>query len=103
MQYLRIENDVFGFYDDRIHEIRPDDIKVTEEEYKKFFEVQASGSQFRVVETRKNNKSLFDFVEPYTPECIVVRTTKNDLVNEIEKLKIQVKTLEQKINEYKED
>lgn len=68
-KYLRIENDNFGFVVDTIHEIKETDIKITEDDYNTFFEMQSQGKQFKL----KNNPTgtgLFDYLEKYTPEAI---------------------------------
>jgi len=67
--YLRIENDTFGFIVDGIHKILDTDILIADEDYKKFFEFQSVGEQFKLKEI-PTGTGLFDYVEEYTPEII---------------------------------
>ncbi len=106
MQYLRIENGSFGFIDDRLHEKNENDILITEDDYNEFFEMQSSGEQFRLKKTSSNASSLFDFVEVFElekVEKVEKKATAFDLIKELNGLKKQIETLEQKINEHKED
>lgn len=76
--YLRIQEEKFGFVVEGIHEIKENDISITQEEYDKFFELQSQGKQFRVIEgwdveiyddpDTIFSKGLFDYIEEYTPE-----------------------------------
>lgn len=71
MYYLRIENDNnFGFLVEGIHNIKEMDIEIIEEDYKKFFELQNQGKQFRL-KAEPTGRELFDYVEEYVPEVIV--------------------------------
>ena len=103
MQYLRIENGSFGFIDDRLHEPNENDILITEDDYNKFFEMQSSGEQFRLKKTSSNASFLFDFVEAFELEKVEKKATAFDIIKELNGLKKQIETLEQKINEHKED
>lgn len=69
MYYIRIENDNFGFIVDGIHEILETDIKISDEEYNKFFELQSQGKQFRVKNV--DGEGLFGILEEYIPEIEV--------------------------------
>ena len=70
--YLRIEEDNFGFVVDTIHEILDTDIKITNEDYNSFFELQSQGKQFKLKKNPTGN-SLFDYIEEYIPEPIEVK------------------------------
>lgn len=65
--YLRIEGNIFTFVVESIHPIKETDIKLTQEEYDKFFELQSQGKQFRLKDMATGT-TLFDFIEEYTPE-----------------------------------
>lgn len=65
--YLRIENESFGFVLEGIHNIRETDIKVIQEEYDNFFELQSNGKQFKLKE-EATGTGLFDYIEEYEPE-----------------------------------
>lgn len=75
--YLRIEEESFGFVLEGLHEIKEKDIKITNEEYNSFFELQCQGKQFRLKEVPTGN-GLFDYLEEYTPETIVDTTPSID-------------------------
>lgn len=63
MYYIRITNDKFGFVVEKIHKILETDIKITKEDYVKFFELQSEGKHFRV--KNKLGTTLFDILEEY--------------------------------------
>lgn len=66
--FLRIKEDgSFGFVVDGFHQIKETDIKLTQEEYDSFFEMQSEGKQFRLREIA-TGIGLFDFIEEYTQE-----------------------------------
>jgi len=102
MQYLRIENGSFGFIDDRLHEPNKNDILITENDYKRFFEMQSAGEQFRLKKPAHNAASLFDFIETFKSEDCKKKVTINALNTELFTLKKKIELLEQKISNYKE-
>lgn len=53
-------------------EILDTDIKITDEEYNTFFEMQSQGKQFKLKKNPTGN-SLFDYIEEYIPEPIEVK------------------------------
>ena len=65
--YLRIQDGDFGFVLDGIHNILESDIKITLEDYNKFFELQSIGMQFKLKETPSGD-TLFDYLEEYILE-----------------------------------
>ena len=85
MYYIRIENDNFGFVVEGIHTILETDIKISYEDYNKFFELQSKGKQFRVKNV--NGEGLFEILAEYIPE--------------IENIEIPVKLEEKMINMFK--
>lgn len=73
--YVRIQEQKFGFIVEGIHDIDETiDHKVTNEDYKTFFDLQSEGKQFRVKET-PTGETLFDLIEEYTPEPIEMPVT----------------------------
>ena len=73
--YVRIQEQKFGFLVDGIHDIDETiDHKVTNEDYKTFFDLQSEGKQFRVKEA-PTGETLFDLIEEYTPEPIEMPVT----------------------------
>lgn len=72
MYYIRIDNDKFGFVVNDIHEILDTDIKISDEDYNKFFKLQSQGKQFRI----KNQQSttLFEILEEYVPEHVDIHS-----------------------------
>ena len=73
--YLRIQEQKFGFIVEGIHDIDETiDYKVTNEDYKTFFNLQSEGKQFRVKEVA-TGETLFDLIEEYTPEPIEIPVT----------------------------
>lgn len=85
MYYIRIENDNFGFVVDDIHTILYTDIKISDEDYNKFFKLQSEGKQFRI--KNPNGTTLFEILEEYTPvlESMPTGTTLDDRVDNLEK------------------
>lgn len=76
--YLRIEteSEEFGFVANTIHDIQETDIKLTQEDYDRFFELQSSGKQFRLKKVPTPEDGLFGYVEEYTPITEDVTPTK---------------------------
>ena len=73
--YVRIQEQKFGFIVEGIHDIDETiDRKVTNEDYKTFFDLQSEGKQFRVKEA-PTGETLFDLIEEYTPEPIEMPVT----------------------------
>ena len=73
--YVRIQEQKFGFIVEGIHDIDETiDRKVTNEDYKTFFDLQSEGKQFRVKEV-PTGETLFDLIEEYTPEPIEMPVT----------------------------
>lgn len=68
--YLRIESVNFGFVTQDIHQIIESDIKVYDEEYNRFFELQSQGKQFRL-KSIPTGTGLFDYVEEYIPDPLL--------------------------------
>jgi hypothetical protein len=72
--YLRVEdNGGFGFVLEGIHDIKKSDIKITNEDYDKFFKLQSSGKQFRLKDNISPEAGLFGYIEEFTPEPIEVK------------------------------
>lgn len=65
-KFLRIENDSFCFIVEGIHIIKETDIKLTQEEYDRFFELQSDGKQFKL-KKEPTGQSLFDLLEELEP------------------------------------
>lgn len=73
--YIRIQEQKFGFIVEGIHDIDETiDHKVTNEDYKTFFNLQSEGKQFRVKEA-PTGETLFDLIEEYTLEPIEMPVT----------------------------
>ena len=73
--YIRIQEQKFGFIVEGIHDIDETiDHKVTNEDYKTFFDLQSEGKQFRVKEA-PTGETLFDLIEEYTPKPIEMPVT----------------------------
>lgn len=85
MRYIRINNDGFGFISDDIHEVLDTDIKISDEDYSRFFDLQYQGKQFRI--KNPNGTTLFEIVEEYTPtfENTEIGTTLEERVDVLEK------------------
>ena len=68
--YIRIQGEKFGFIVEGIHDIEETiDHKVTNEDYKTFFDLQSEGKQFRVKNV-PTGETLFDLIEEYVPEVV---------------------------------
>lgn len=73
--YIRIQEQKFEFIVEGIHDIDETiDHKVTNEDYKSFFDLQREGKQFRVKEA-PTGETLFDLVEEYIPAPIEIPVT----------------------------
>lgn len=85
MYYLRIQNKNFGFVTDDIHTILDTDIKISDEDYSRFFQLQSEGKQFRI--KNLNGTTLFEIVEEYTTifENTETGTTLEERVDILEK------------------
>ena len=70
--YLRITNNDFGFVVTGIHDISDIDKPIMTEDYERFFELQSKGKQFRL-KTIPTGTKLFDLVEEYTVEPILIK------------------------------
>lgn len=68
MYYIRIKNEEFEFIVEDIHTILDTDIKISDEDYNRFFELQSEAKQFRI----KNEQAttLFEILEEYVPEHV---------------------------------
>lgn len=84
MYYIRIENENFGFVVDDIHTILYTDIKISDEDYSRFFDLQYKGKQFRI--KNPNGTTLFEIVEEYIPtfENTGTDTTLEERVDNLE-------------------
>lgn len=84
MHYIRIKNKEFGFVVDDIHTILETDIKISDEDYNKFFELQSEGKQFRI--KNPNGTTLFEILEEYIPtfENTDIGTTLEERVDILE-------------------
>lgn len=104
--YLRTENNKIEFLVDDIHEIKDSDMKLSNEEYGRFFELQSEGKQFRLKEMITYNipSSLFDYVEEFVndpvpaEEVTTEAITVENLMSEIEALKIEIQSMKTNLN-----
>lgn len=78
--YLRTKNKQIEFLTDEIHKIEDTDMILSEEEYKKFFELQSQGKQYRLKEIIpiSDNLGLFDYIEEFKSEPLIVEEDKED-------------------------
>lgn len=85
MYYIRIENNNIGFVVEGIHQILNTDIKISNEDYEKFFELQSQGKQFRIKNPKGAN--LFEILEEYVRinEDIEIPVTLDERVENLEK------------------
>lgn len=99
MEYLRInKNNDFGFVDDGLHEILDSDIELSHEEYLLFFKKQSEGKMFRMRENPTGG-SLFNYVEEYQFEEVKKEKTLSEMMNDLQKQKATLETLEALIKE----
>lgn len=79
--YFRIfEDNTPGFVPDELY--IDGDVKITDEEYVKYFEMERDGKQFRVRELPEPSLGLFGYVEKFTPEPMVLPPTQEELLKE---------------------
>lgn len=90
--YLRIEDSIFLFVIEGVHDIKDTDKVITLEDYNSFFELQTKGKQFRIKENTEGN-GLFDILEEYIPvnEDIGIQApTEKERLEAIELLLLEV-------------
>ena len=99
MYYLNIENGVFSFLTDEIHDISESDIPISSEDYDEFFRRQSDGVQFKLRdEIPEDAKGLFDYVEEMPIVENVSCETLEDLRAEYETLMLRMQALADKLN-----
>lgn len=102
--YLRIKNGEIEFLHEDIHIIEDSDIKILQEEYDKFFELQSDGMQFQLKKLinikEQNNVSLFDLIEEY--EQKIIQSEETEEQKAIEELKKENETLKSELELIKE-
>ena len=64
--------------------------------------IQSTGEQFRLKETRENPSSLFDCVETYQPEITESPATMSELSAQLQSLLLKASQIEQQINQQME-
>lgn len=79
--FLRIDNEVHGFVLEGLHEIKEDDIAITNEDHTRYLELQSKGKQFKIKEIPTGN-TLFDYVEEYTPQATEKPVSEIELLKE---------------------
>ena len=101
MYYLNIENGVFSFLTDEIHDISESDIPISSEDYDEFFRRQSDGVQFKPKDViAEDAVGLFDYVEEVQADEIenVSHETLEDLRAEYEMLMQRMQALANKLN-----
>ena len=100
MYYLNIENSVFSFLTDEIHDISESDIPISLEDYDEFFKKQSDGIQFKLKDViAEDAVGLFDYVEEVPHEIEnVSHETLEDLRAEYEMLMQRMQALANKLN-----
>lgn len=84
MKYIYSDGVDFGFKDDQVHDILESDVQISDEDYNTFFEMQASGKQFRLKDIHAS--SLSEMIEEFTPGSIFMPKTDAQLIAELEQL-----------------
>lgn len=74
------DNNTFGFKDDSINNILSGDIKITDDIYTHFFELQSQGKQFKIKDM--NGTSFDDIFEEYTPEPVPHVPTETEILQQ---------------------
>lgn len=101
MYYLNIENSVFSFLTDEIHDISESDIPISSEDYDEFFRRQSDGIQFKLKDViAEDSVGLFDYVEevPHETNEDNPQEALEDLRTEYEALMERMQALENKLN-----
>ena len=101
MYYLNIENGVFSFLTDEIHDISESDIPISSEDYEEFFKKQSDGVQFKLRDViAEDAVGLFDYVEevPHETSEDDPQETLENLRTEYEMLMERMQALENKLN-----
>lgn len=79
--YFRIfEDNTPGFVPDELY--IDGDVKITDEEYVKYFEMEQDGKQFRVRELPEPSLGLFGYVEEFIPEPMVMPPSETEILRE---------------------
>ena len=93
MYYLNIENSVFSFLTDEIHDISESDIPISLEDYDEFFKKQSDGVQFKLKDVIEEDAvGLFDYVEEVPHE-----TNEDDPQEALEDLRAEYEMLMQRM------
>ena len=93
MYYLNIENGVFSFLTDEIHDISESDIPISLEDYDEFFKKQSDGVQFKLKDVIEEDAvGLFDYVEEVPHE-----TNEDDPQEALEDLRAEYEMLMQRM------
>lgn len=89
--YLRIfENKEFGFVIEGVsRDILDTDIPISEDDYTKVFNLQSEGKQFKVKDTPTGDR-LFDYIEQFTPDPIILGPTPEERLAALEQLMLEV-------------
>lgn len=82
MRYLRIDNGVFGFVTDEVHEILEADVPITDDEYNEFFKNQSAGKQYKLKAVLDVGLGIFGYVEEFKPEPVQIPKTEIELLQE---------------------
>ena len=101
MYYLNIENSVFSFLTDEIHDISESDIPISSEDYDEFFKKQSDGVQFKLKDVISEDAvGLFDYVEevPHETNEDDPQEALENLRTEYEALMERMQALENKLN-----
>lgn len=101
MYYLNIENSVFSFLTDEIHDISESDIPISLEDYDEFFKKQSDGVQFKLRDVISEDAvGLFDYVEevPHETNEDDPQEALENLRTEYEALMERMQALENKLN-----
>ena len=101
MYYLNIENGVFSFLTDEIHDISESDIPISSEDYEEFFKKQSDGVQFKQRDVNaKDAEGLNDYEKEVQADEIenVSHEALEDLRAEYEMLMQRMQALANKLN-----
>ena len=80
MKYLFLDGENFGFKDSSINEILTTDIKISDEIYNQFFELQSQEKQLRIKNI--NGLTFNDIFEEYAPVEIQRPKTELEILKE---------------------
>lgn len=90
-------NENFGFKEDSINEISSTDVRISDELYNKFFQMQSQGKQYRLKDV--NSSTFEDMFEEYIVPSTPVQPSETEIMQQtIDSQAQQIKSLQDAVD-----